>query len=191
MPILKPVIPDPGVRFQFVHEDDVASAFLAGTLGKGQPGPYNLAAPGTLKMSDIADELDWYTVPVPDAAVEATAEIMSRLPSLPEAFAWVHRAQAGADEDRPREGRAGLEAGHTAKQTLKQLVAAYAPRRNDQATRPLALQGLAEELLEVLLGRLARVQQRAAVAHGALHERRDAALRHAHLRAAAAARASA
>ncbi|HYP47220.1 MAG TPA: NAD-dependent epimerase/dehydratase family protein [Thermoleophilaceae bacterium] len=61
MPVLKPVIPDPGTRFQLVHEDDVASAFLAGVQGKGEPGPYNLAATGTLTMSDLADSLGWYT----------------------------------------------------------------------------------------------------------------------------------
>src|SRR3712207_668775 len=35
MPVLRPVIPDPGTRFQLVHEDDVASAFVAGVLGRG------------------------------------------------------------------------------------------------------------------------------------------------------------
>jgi nucleoside-diphosphate-sugar epimerase len=126
MPILKPVIPDIGARFQFVHEDDVASAFVAGTLGRGEPGPYNLAAPGTLTMKDLADELGWYTVPVPDAAVGATAEIMSRLPSLPEAFAWVHtvRKPVLMKTDRAKK-ELGWKPGHTAKQTLKQLVAAY------------------------------------------------------------------
>src|ERR671928_912265 len=36
MPVLKPVIPDPGTRFQLVHEDDVASAFMAAVAGKGE-----------------------------------------------------------------------------------------------------------------------------------------------------------
>jgi UDP-glucose 4-epimerase len=126
MPFLKPVIPDVGARFQFVHEDDVASAFVAGTLGKGEPGPYNLAAPGLLTMKDLADALDWYTVPVPDAAVEATAEIMSRLPSLPEAFAWVHtvRKPVLMKTDRAKK-ELGWKPEHTAKQTLKELVDAY------------------------------------------------------------------
>jgi UDP-glucose 4-epimerase len=126
MPFLKPVIPDLGVRFQFVHEDDVASAFVAGTLGKGEPGPYNLAAPGTLTMKDLAEALDWYAVPVPDAAVEATAEVLSRLPSLPEAFAWVHtvRKPVLMKTDRAKK-LLGWKPEHTAKQTLKQLVAAY------------------------------------------------------------------
>ncbi len=89
MPILKPVIPDPGTRFQLVHEDDVASAFLAAVQGKGEPGPYNLAARGTLRISDLADALGWYSVPVPDLAVDATAEVVQRLP-LPAATAWIH-----------------------------------------------------------------------------------------------------
>jgi UDP-glucose 4-epimerase len=126
MPYLKPVIPDVGARFQFVHEDDVASAFVAGTLGKGEPGPYNLAAPGTLVMKDLADALDWYTVPVPDAAVEATAGMLSRIPSLPEAFAWVHtvRKPVLMKTDRAKK-LLGWKPEYTAKQTLKELVRAY------------------------------------------------------------------
>jgi nucleoside-diphosphate-sugar epimerase len=126
MPVLKPVIPDVGVPFQFVHEDDVASAFVAGTLGRGQPGPYNLAGSGTLKMSDLADELGWYSIPVPDAAVEATAEIVSRIPSLPEAFAWVHsvRQPVLMKTDRARK-ELGWKPKYTGRQTLRQLVAAY------------------------------------------------------------------
>src|SRR5215208_5548693 len=65
LPVLKPVIPDPGTRFQLVHEDDVASAFAAAVRGLGEPGPYNLAGTGTLTMSDVADALGWYSVPVP------------------------------------------------------------------------------------------------------------------------------
>src|SRR3954452_5540760 len=126
MPFLKPVIPDVGAKFQFVHEDDVASAFVAGALGKGEPGPYNLAAPGLLTMKDLADALDWYTVPVPDAAVEATAGVMSRIPSLPEAFAWVHtvRKPVLMKTDRAKK-LLGWKPDYTAKQTLKELVAAY------------------------------------------------------------------
>jgi nucleoside-diphosphate-sugar epimerase len=126
MPILKPVIPDVGVRFQFVHEDDVATAFVAGALGKGEPGPYNLAGNGTLKMSDIASELGWYSIPVPDVAVEATAQVLSRVPSLPEEFAWVHtvRQPVLMKTDRAKK-LLGWKPEHTSKQTLKELVAAY------------------------------------------------------------------
>jgi UDP-glucose 4-epimerase len=126
MPFLKPVIPDVGARFQFVHEDDVASAFVAGALGKGDPGPYNLAASGTLTMKDLADALDWYSVPVPDSAVGAMAEVMSRIPALPEAFAWVQtvRKPVLMKTDRAKE-QLGWTPEHTAKQTLKELVDAY------------------------------------------------------------------
>ncbi|HEX9966787.1 MAG TPA: NAD-dependent epimerase/dehydratase family protein, partial [Solirubrobacterales bacterium] len=35
MPGLRPVLPDPGIPFQLVHHDDVASALCAGVLGGG------------------------------------------------------------------------------------------------------------------------------------------------------------
>jgi UDP-glucose 4-epimerase len=121
-----PVIPDPGIRFQFVHEDDVASAFVAGVLGKGAPGPYNLAAPGTLTMADVAKALGWSAVPVPDLAVDALAEALSRVPSLPEAFAWIHtvREPVLMKTERARE-QLGWRPQHTAKATLRELVSAY------------------------------------------------------------------
>jgi UDP-glucose 4-epimerase len=126
MPVLKPVIPDVGVPFQFVHEDDVASAFVAGVAGRGEPGPYNLAGSGTLKMADVAAELGWYSLPVPDTALQATAEVVSRVPSLPEAFAWVHavRQPVLMKTDRAKK-QLGWKPKYTGKQTLKQLVAAY------------------------------------------------------------------
>src|ERR687893_338667 len=65
LPALKPVIPDPGARFQLVHSEDVARAFVAGGRGVGEPGPYNLAAGGTLTFSHLAAALGWYSVPVP------------------------------------------------------------------------------------------------------------------------------
>src|SRR3954466_4206705 len=89
VPILRPVLPDPGVPFQLVHHDDVASALKAGVLGTGSPGVYNLAGPGEIRMRDLADALGYYTLPVPDLAVDATAEIVSRLPFLPDEATWV------------------------------------------------------------------------------------------------------
>src|SRR5690242_1263768 len=38
-----PVLPDPGIPFQLVHHDDVASALVAAARGTGEPGAYNLA----------------------------------------------------------------------------------------------------------------------------------------------------
>ena len=90
VPVLKPVIPDPGVPFQLVHHDDVATALKAAVLGKGAPGVYNLAADGEITLGDLADALRWYSVPVPELAVDATAEIVARIPFLPAEATWVN-----------------------------------------------------------------------------------------------------
>jgi nucleoside-diphosphate-sugar epimerase len=89
VPILKPVLPDPGVPFQLVHHDDVASAMRAAVLGRGTPGTYNLAGSGELTVSQLADELGWYSIPVPDLAVEAVAEMVARLGFLPAQAQWI------------------------------------------------------------------------------------------------------
>jgi UDP-glucose 4-epimerase len=130
MPILKPVIPDTGLRFQLVHEDDVASAFLAGAQGKGEPGPYNLAGGGTITTSDMADELGWYAVPVPDLALDAAAEVVSRLPMAPESVSWIHAARQPVlmKVNRARE-QLRWKPKHTTRATLKQLVAARRERQ--------------------------------------------------------------
>jgi UDP-glucose 4-epimerase len=93
LPLLKPVLPDPGTRFQLVHEKDVASAVVAGVRGVGEPGPYNLAGGGVLTMSDLAEALGWYSVPVPKLALDATAELATRLPLMPDSVAWLHSAR--------------------------------------------------------------------------------------------------
>jgi UDP-glucose 4-epimerase len=89
VPILKPVLPDPGVPFQLVHHDDVASAMRAAVLGRGTPGVYNLAGPGQLTVAELAQELGWYSIPVPELAVDAVAEMVGRLGFLPAQAQWV------------------------------------------------------------------------------------------------------
>jgi nucleoside-diphosphate-sugar epimerase len=89
VPILRPVLPDPGVPFQLVHHDDVASAMRAAVVGRGRPGVYNLAASGELTVSQLADELGWYSIPVPELAVDAAAEMISRLGFLPAQAQWI------------------------------------------------------------------------------------------------------
>ncbi len=89
VPILRPVLPDPGVPFQLVHHDDVATAMRAGVLGRGEPGIYNLAGPGELSVKVLAEELGWYSIPVPELAVGALAETISRLGFLPAQAQWI------------------------------------------------------------------------------------------------------
>jgi UDP-glucose 4-epimerase len=83
------VLPDPGVPFQLVHHDDVATALRACVLGRGEPGAYNIAADGEVTMHDLAEAIGYRTVPMPKLAVDATAELVARLPFLPEEAAWV------------------------------------------------------------------------------------------------------
>jgi UDP-glucose 4-epimerase len=125
VPVLKPVLPDPGARFQLVHEQDVASAFVAGVRGVGEPGPYNLAGGGTLTMSDLADALGWYSVSVPKLALDATAEIATRLPLMPDSIAWLHSARKPVlmKTDRAR-GQLKWRPRHTARDTLEGMVKA-------------------------------------------------------------------
>ena len=89
VPILKPVLPDPGVPFQMVHHDDVASAMRAAVLGRGSAGAYNLAGPGQLTVAELARELGWYSIPVPELAVDVVAEMVGRLGFLPAQAQWV------------------------------------------------------------------------------------------------------
>jgi len=125
LPILKPVIPDPGTRFQLVHEDDVASAFVAGVLGKGTPGPYNLAGGGTLRARDLAAALGWYSVPIPELAVDATAEVIARLPT-PAQLSWIHsvRKEVLMKTDRAKK-ELGWKPRYGSKATLSALVKAH------------------------------------------------------------------
>jgi nucleoside-diphosphate-sugar epimerase len=125
VPIVKPVLPDPGIPFQLVHHDDVATALRGAVVGKGPAGVYNLAASGEVTMSDLADALGWYSVPVPELAVDAVAEVVARLPFVPDEAKWVEAARtpvlmsaAKARRElhwRPR---------HNAQATLRETVAA-------------------------------------------------------------------
>ncbi|MGH2802657.1 MAG: epimerase, partial [Thermoleophilaceae bacterium] len=126
LPVLKPVLPDPGARFQLVHQDDVARAFVAGVRGAGEPGPYNLAGGGTLTMSHLADALGWYSVSIPKLAVEATAEVATRLPLVPDSVAWLHsvRKPVLMKTDRART-LLKWRPQHTSRNTLEGMVKAH------------------------------------------------------------------
>jgi UDP-glucose 4-epimerase len=89
VPILRPVLPDPGVPFQLVHHDDVASAMRAAVLGRGTPGIYNLAGSGELTVKQLAAELGWYSIPVPELAVGVVAQMIGRLGFLPAQAQWI------------------------------------------------------------------------------------------------------
>jgi UDP-glucose 4-epimerase len=93
VPGLRPVLPDPGVPIQLVHQDDVASAASAAAMGDGPPGAYNLAAPGEITLTDLARAVGAYTVPVPHALVSVASRVFTLLPWLPPEAEWVHAAR--------------------------------------------------------------------------------------------------
>ena len=130
VPVLKPVIPDPGVAFQLVHADDVAAALRAAALGRGEPGVYNLAGDGRLTMSDLADALGWYSLPVPERAVGLSAGVAARLPFLPPEAAWLQAFRTPVIMDTHKAKRKlGWRPKYTAKQTLRQMVTAAREER--------------------------------------------------------------
>lgn len=125
MPILKPVLPDPGTPFQLVHHDDVAAAFTAAVLGRGAPGVYNLAAPGTLSVSDLAEALGWYSVPIPELGVSAAAEIVARVPFIPAEAQWIESLRVPVLMDTSKARRAlRWRPQHSALETLQAMVQA-------------------------------------------------------------------
>jgi nucleoside-diphosphate-sugar epimerase len=123
VPFLKPVLPDPGNPFQLVHHDDVAQALVAAITGRGEPGIYNLAGEGTIKVSDLASALGWYSVPIPSLAVDATAEVIARIPFAPAELSWINalRVPVLMDTAKARE-KLGWDPAHDTRETLHETV---------------------------------------------------------------------
>ncbi|MGO9320812.1 MAG: NAD-dependent epimerase/dehydratase family protein [Solirubrobacteraceae bacterium] len=125
VPILKPVLPDPGVPFQLVHHDDVASAMRAAALGRGAPGVYNLAAAGQLTVKLLAEELGWYSIPVPELAVDAVAEMIAHLGFLPAQAQWIAAFREPVIMSTSKARRElGWRPRHDALQTLRETISA-------------------------------------------------------------------
>jgi len=93
VPFLKPVLPDPGTPFQLVHQDDVAQVRVASVTGRGDPGVYNLAVDGTMSFGQLASAIGWYSVPVPNFALDVTAGLVARIPFAPAEFQWIQAAR--------------------------------------------------------------------------------------------------
>ena len=128
VPILKPVLPDPGVPFQLVHHDDVATALRAGVLGRGVPGAYNLAGEGLATFPDLADALGYYSVPMPELAVDAAAAVVTRLPFLPDETTWIEALRRPTLMDTAKaRSKLRWRPKHDALDTLRETVAAVRP----------------------------------------------------------------
>jgi nucleoside-diphosphate-sugar epimerase len=126
VPGVTPVLPDHGIPFQLVHHDDVADALLGAVLGRGTPGIYNLAAPGTVSLSDIAAELGWRTFRIPKGAVDVTARVLARIPPLAVEAGWLEALRTPMLMDCTRAHRElNWQPAHDARATLHDMVAAH------------------------------------------------------------------
>jgi UDP-glucose 4-epimerase len=96
-----PVLPDPGIPFQLVHHDDVASALVAATRGTGEPGAYNLAGAGTITLGDLAHALGWHAIAVPSRLVDLAA-LGAELPLMPSLAQWVNAGRVPVVMDTAR-----------------------------------------------------------------------------------------
>ena len=81
-------------------------------------------------MSDLADALGWYSVPVPKLALDATAEIATRLPLMPDSVAWLHsvRKPVLMKTDRARRLLKWRPRAHRRRRTLDGMVKAHRER---------------------------------------------------------------
>ena len=88
IPLLRPILPDAGVPLQLVHHDDVATALAAAVEGKGDPGAYNLAGDGEIRIADIARALGWRSVRVPRPALGVGTAVAGRLSFINPQLEW-------------------------------------------------------------------------------------------------------
>ncbi|HEX6204558.1 MAG TPA: NAD-dependent epimerase/dehydratase family protein [Solirubrobacterales bacterium] len=124
LPLVKPVLPDPGMPIQLVHHDDVARAMAAAICGDGPPGVYNLAGEGEIGVADIARELGWRSVPVPVPAVNAGAAAARRLTFASSKLEWATALDTPVLMDTTKARRdLGWNPQHDAMETLRETVA--------------------------------------------------------------------
>jgi nucleoside-diphosphate-sugar epimerase len=125
LPVVRPVLPDPGVPLQLVHHDDVARAIVAAAEGRGTAGVYNLAAPDPIAIRDVARAMGWASIPVPRIAIEVLAELLERAPLMPSMTEWITslRKPVLMDSDKA-ERELGIADWRSSIETLHETIAA-------------------------------------------------------------------
>lgn len=124
LPLVRPLLPDPGTPIQLVHHDDVARAMAAAICGDGSPGVYNLAGEGEVRVRDIARNLGWRWLPVPRAAVSAGTAAARRLSFASPKLEWAIAADTPVLMDTAKARRdLKWKPRHDAAETLAETVA--------------------------------------------------------------------
>jgi len=122
LPLLKPLLPDPGTPLQLVHHDDVASAVALAATSSAPPGAYNLAGDGVVSISAVADELGARPIRVPRLAATAASEVIARLPFIPSSLEWLHTGRTAVVMDTTKaKTQLGWTPKHTGAETLSAL----------------------------------------------------------------------
>jgi UDP-glucose 4-epimerase len=125
VPILKPVVPDPGVPLQLVHHDDVAEAIALAATTPVPPGAYNLAGDGVVTVSEVAKALGGRPVRVPAAAASAASAAIARVPFMPSVLEWLHIARTSVVMDTTKaRTQLGWRPVHSSAETLAALASA-------------------------------------------------------------------
>jgi UDP-glucose 4-epimerase len=125
VPILKPVVPDPGFSLQLVHHDDVATAIALAATAQAAPGAYNIAGDGLVTIADVAKALGGRPVRVPGAAATAASAAISRLPFIPSALEWLHAARTSVVMDTTKARTTlGWQPTYSSAETLQALASA-------------------------------------------------------------------
>jgi nucleoside-diphosphate-sugar epimerase len=123
LPLVAPILPDPGTPLQLVHHDDVAQALGAAICGEGTPGVYNLAGEGEIQVRDIARSLGWRWVPVPRPAVTLGTAAARRLSFASPKLEWAIAADTPVLMDTQKARRdLGWKPVHDAQETLAETV---------------------------------------------------------------------
>jgi UDP-glucose 4-epimerase len=123
LPILKPVVPDPGYPLQLVHHDDVAAAICLATTSPAPPGAYNIAGDGVVTVSDVALALGGRPVRVPAAAASAASAVIAKTPFVPSALEWLHVTRTSMVMDTTKaKTELGWRPTHTSAETLQALA---------------------------------------------------------------------
>ncbi|OBH03396.1 epimerase [Mycobacterium sp. E2699] len=123
VPVLKPVVPDPGFPLQLVHHDDVAEAIALAATAPAPPGAYNIAGDGVVTVSEVARALGGRPVRVPALAASAASAALSRLPFVPSLLEWLHIARTSVVMDTTKaKTQLGWQPLHSSAETLAALA---------------------------------------------------------------------
>lgn len=120
-----PLMPDPGVPLQLVHQDDVAAAIRLAVIGAGVPGAYNVAADGEVFLRDVAAATGTRAIRIPRAMAVLGASIVTRLPLLPSIAEWIYVVRSPVIMDTSRAKNVlGWRPQYTSRDTLAALARA-------------------------------------------------------------------